>query len=213
MAATLTGPGDGNLPLYGGTRSAEYQELIESYGLGLGIRLLAVDPGGEHVGVACFQQNSDATWECVWAGEYEPLEFEDWLSEAMVRGQIDILVVEEFRLFPDKAAQQTGSDMPTSRLIGAIQYIWRMTQHVEARWPATAPEFHFQPPSIKTPTRSLMRARSITSMSKFLKIPLDHAADAELHGYYHILNTRKEKVHLHLLRQLQDKRANRRKKK
>lgn len=207
----LIGPGDGNFPLYGGTRSAEYQELRESHGLGLNARMVAVDPGGEHVGVAAFNQDNDGAWECVWAGEYEPQEFEDWLSEALYRGQIDILVVEEFRLFPEKAAQQTGSDMPTSQLIGAIRYIWRAT--LKRGWPKEPTELHMQPPSIKIPTRSKLKNSGVTSMSKFLKIPLDHAADAELHGYYHILQTRKERIELRLIPALQALRAERRKKK
>lgn len=185
-------------PLYGADRrTSKYQRdtgRIDSLW-----NLCAVDPGGEHVGVSMFAQAQDRSWQCIWAGEFSPIEFEDWLSEAMIKAEIDELVVETWRLFPDKAMLQTGSDMPTSQLIGAMRYIWRMTCNIGTRWPAPDVEWYWQDPTIKVPTRSMLRNRGIKSMSKFLKIPNDHASDSELHGYHHILQTRKEEVRLTLI--------------
>lgn len=151
------------------------------------VRLVAVDPGGVHVGVALFGFDGQA-WSCLWAGEMQPEEFEDWLSEHMVHSGIDILVVEEWQLFGDKALEQTGSDMPTSQLIGVIRYIHRHMKGTQARWPREDVELVFQSPQIKTPTLSVLKNRHLRSMAKKLKAG-GHALDAELHGYHHIIKT------------------------
>lgn len=199
-------PAERGFPLYGDGMNARYQRVKEATTIESKLNLVAVDPGGEHVGVSAFAQAPDDSWQCIWAGEMTPLQFEDWLSEKAITAEIDILVVEEFRLFPDKAMEQTGSDMPTSQLIGVIKYIHRMTATIAARWPGPAMELHFQAPTIKTPTRSILRNRKLTSMAKFLKIPADHAADSELHGHYHILQTRGDKIVQTLIPKLKEER-------
>lgn len=156
------------------------------------LRLVSVDPGGEHVGVAVFGKSTRrGGWVCVWAGEMTPVEFEDWLAEHSIHSGLDILVVEEWRLFADKAAAQTGSAMETSQLIGAIRFIHRSTKDIAVRWPRPEVELHFQSPAIKTPTRSMLRNRKIESVAKRLRAG-GHALDAELHGYHHIVHTRGE---------------------
>jgi len=94
-------------PLYTVETSRSYQRVHEAPEYDR--HLIAVDPGGAHVGVAGFGHN-DKGWECTWAGEMSPLEFEDWLSEQAILGRIDVLVVDEWKLFADKAQQQTGSE-------------------------------------------------------------------------------------------------------
>jgi hypothetical protein len=196
-------PAERGFPLYGAGLSDKYQRVTDATSIYSRHNLTSVDPGGEHVGVAQFAQAEDLSWQCIWAGEMTPLQFEDWLSEQMILGQIDTLVIEEWVLFPDKAMQQVGSDMPTSQLIGVIRYIHRMTHSIAARWPDLEPvQLVFQPPTIKIPTRSLLRTRGLTSMAKYLKIPKDHAADAELHGYYRILKTLGDTVDQSLIRRL-----------
>lgn len=159
--------------------------------------LVAVDPGGVHVGVTQYSarvdrySNPDNAWTCDWSREMHPQEFEDFLSEQMILGQIDILVVEEWVLFGDLAAEQTGSDMPTSQLIGVIKYIHRMTR---AQWPGGSCDLIFQPPTIKIPTRSLLRSRKVKSWAKAHKVTGDHVLDAELHASYHILHTLEEDI-------------------
>lgn len=190
MAASTSKPAYRIFPDYakeGGYKVS--RERAEEYAY----RLVAVDPGGVHVGVAVFGCNNSG-WSCFWAGEMQPEEFEDWLSEHMVHSGIDILVVEQFTLYADKAMEQTGSDMPTSQLIGAIKYIWRQMKGTASRWPRPDVELHFQPAKIKVPTQSVLKNRGMKSMAKTLKAG-GHAFDAELHGYHHIINTMDEPIH------------------
>jgi hypothetical protein len=147
--------------------------------------LVAVDPGGVHVGVAVFKKKQRG-WTCDWAGEMTPVLFEDWLAEKLHNGEIEILVVEEWKLFADKAAQQIGSHMETSQLIGSIKYIVRTA---DLHWPSKQLKLEWQSPNIKIPTRSVLRARGIKSTAKVLKVSGDHASDAELHGYHYIMRT------------------------
>lgn len=147
--------------------------------------LVAVDPGGVHVGVATFEKRT-AGWACTWAGEMTPVLFEDWLTDKLAAGEIEALVVEEWKLFADKAAQQVGSHMETSQLIGSIKYICRK---VAPKWPSVQFSLVWQSPNIKIPTRSVLRARGVKSTAKQLKVSGDHASDAELHGYHYIMRT------------------------
>lgn len=158
--------------------------------------LVAVDPGGVHVGVAVFGKNVKG-WEPLWATEMAPVEFEDWYSAHCIHGEIDITVVEEWRLFPGTSSTQHGSDMPTSQLIGAIKYIHRNTAHIPTRdfGREHTPILAFQTPKIKKPTRAKLRARQLPSAAKVLKVPGDHALDAELHGYHYLMETAGETMH------------------
>ena len=141
-------------------------------------RICAVDPGGEHVGVAIFARGADSNWRCQRAAEYTPADFEDWFSQEITYGEFRVVVVEEFRLYPDKARAQTGSTMPTAELIGVIKYVVRMF--------GGDTKLVLQPAAIKVPTRSLLREHGIKSVAKKLKAG-GHAADAELHGWCYLL--------------------------
>ena len=152
--------------------------------------LVAVDPGGVHVGVCVFGLNVKG-WEPLWATEMEPQEFEDWYSAHKIHGENDVTVVEEWRLIPETAGTQHGSDMPPSQLIGVIKYIHRVTQHIPmrdfGRVEEDEPVLVLQHPRIKKPTRAMLRSRKFASVAKYLKIPDDHALDAELHGYHYLI--------------------------
>lgn len=154
------------------------------------MNLVAVDPGGVHVGVAVFRKRTSG-WRCIWAGEMTPVLFEDWLTDKLDSGDIDVLVVEEWKLFADKAAQQIGSHMETSQLIGSIKYICR---RAIPKWPSDRFQLVWQSPNIKIPTKSVLRSRGVKSTAKQLKVSGDHASDAELHGYYYILRTLEQTV-------------------
>lgn len=162
--------------------------------------LVAVDPGGVHVGVCIFGHNIKG-WEPLWATEMTPTEFEDWYSAHCIHGEIDITVVEEWMLFPNTAGTQHGSDMPTSQLIGVIKYIFRNTLHIPMRdfGRTEEPQLVFQSTKIKKPTRSILKARNLASVAKVMKIPGDHALDAELHGYHYVIKTLGEDPHTTLV--------------
>lgn len=147
-------------------------------------RILAVDPGGVHVGMAEFGDDG-----CTRAWELTPAEAPGYVREAILdpRDPIDVLVIEEFRLYPWLAAQQTYSDFPTVQLIGALKLVWATGGG--QWWGAEGgelPILAMQPATIKDPTRSVLRGRGIKSVAKKLKAG-GHAADAELHGWHYIL--------------------------
>jgi len=90
--------------------------------------LLSVDPG-EHVGYALWDGI-----EC-----YENLivprpQFMDMLAGTYFEG-VDKVVAEDFRLFRGRAQKQTGSKMPASLILGALELwcrqhdIWLTKQH------------------------------------------------------------------------------------
>lgn len=154
------------------------------------LRFLAVDPGDVHVGVAEFVRLPTGVWIVEWAGEKTPDEFLRFLHAGIRRHVWDWLVVEEWRLFPEHAPRAIGSDMPTSRLIGAIEALAKFTPEIS--WPDDGSDrvpVHLQSPKIKVPTRSWLRKRKLRSVAKMLKVAGDHATDAELHGYHFLVRS------------------------
>ncbi len=83
-------------------------------------RVLAFDPGHHHLGWAFFENGEFLT-----NGEsYEPLLANlNWLSVFIPRARPDVIVVEEYRIYPSHLAEHSRSDVPTLRMIGAIQMI------------------------------------------------------------------------------------------
>lgn len=135
--------------------------------------ILAVDPGEEHCGLAVFQGG-----ECVWTGEKEPVGLFDWLALGAALWsrdtlQWDTVVVEEFRLFPKRAAAQAWSRFGTVEVIGALKE-WCRRERVE---------LVMQPASVLKPTASILRARGIELRSK----GAPHARSAEQHGWHYLM--------------------------
>jgi len=146
-----------------------------------GQMMVTVDPGDRHVGVA-YWTFEDGAWGCEHAQEMEPEQFTDYLRTHLVTGAIGTVVYESWQLYGDKAAEQVGSEMLTSQLIGVIKYLVRQTQ---VNWPMNAPQIFSQQAAIKTPTRAILKKRQVVSVAKRLKQDPDgHAFDAELHGYH-----------------------------
>lgn len=135
--------------------------------------VLAVDPGHGHCGIAVFRDEN-----CVWAGEKTPQELYDWLDVGAAQWardtlQWDVMVVEEFRLYPKAAAAQTWSELGTVEVIGVIREYCRRR----------GIEFVLQPASIKRPTRSILRAHGESILGKG-----GHAKDAFLHAAYYLMS-------------------------
>lgn len=152
-------------------------------------RFLAVDPGDVHVGLAEFECGSDKIWRCVWAGEMTPDQFLEWFVEGLRKKRWEWVVVESWKLFPQAAPVYVGSDMPTSRLIGAIKALAAFCSP-EGAWFDEAPRVVFQDPQIKVPTRGVLKRRKLRSIARVLKVALDHASDAELHGYKYLIDNK-----------------------
>lgn len=140
--------------------------------------IIAVDPGDLHQGVAVGQRDPKKGWRCSVAFETRAWQLLLFLSTAAASGNLDAVVYERFVLEPSRAPMLTGTDMETSQVIGAIKY-----QAGLYGVPIVG-----QTNKIKTPTKSVLRARNIKSRAKRLKVG-GHAADAELHLYHYLLRT------------------------
>lgn len=134
-----------------------------------GVFLWAIDPGDPHCGVAKFMGE-----KCVAAEELVPWELLGALERQLARGQLDEVVCEEWRLYPQGASVMIGSPMPTVEVIGVIRWLCK-----RAEVPLT-----MQPASIKRPTERILRTHGVKMMSRGAG---PHARDAEIHGWYHCL--------------------------
>lgn len=99
---------------------------------------------------------------------------------AMAVGSLDLLIIESFVLYPDKAKAQIGSDMPTSQLIGVLRYLAR-TRDVPVI---------LQPAAIKDPTEFQMARKGIDHLA-VAEQQGGHAKDAETHGYHYLIRNNK----------------------
>ena len=128
--------------------------------------MLAIDPGDTFCGWALFLDGV-----CERVGTYQPEGLLDWVSD--IGFELNILVIEEYRLYPDKAAAQAYSSFPTVETIGALKFIAR--QH-DIR-------IVMQPAAAKRPARGISAAKKIRMLSSERGQSI-HAKDAELHGVY-----------------------------
>jgi hypothetical protein len=133
--------------------------------------VLAIDPGGVHCGMAWYFEG-----QCMLVEEHEPADCVDLTAHWLRQTGGKALVIEEFRLYPWLAAQQSFSTFETVEVIGSLK-----TVH---RWLGGGTALAMQPASIKEPTRKIMRARNQTVLASQSKAGI-HCADAELHGYYY----------------------------
>ena len=111
-------------------------------------RLIAVDPGDAHVGVAFFELNGSSDpwaaevapeWECVDAQEWRPDDFVEAFAEALLDNDVQVLVYERFRLYGDLAREQIGSEFLTSQMIGVLRFLVRIhNTHAERHLHAAA---------------------------------------------------------------------------
>ena len=143
--------------------------------------MVAIDPGGVHVGVAGFSYDGQDPPAgepaelpvCVRATELNPYQTQEMVWSMCKAGALHALVIESWRLFPQMAAKLVGSDMPTSQLIGSL--VW-MAKHYGV-------PVILQDPEIKIPTASLLNRRQIRLRS-VREGRGGHAKDAELHGWH-----------------------------
>jgi hypothetical protein len=175
--------------------------------------ILAVDPGEEHVGVALgCRYFYDATglneftgkpafpepgptwalqspgWRVYDVAELKPWEFVLFLRENL--HLIDWITCEKFTLYPHLAKEQIGSEMPTSKLIGWIEFSIRLWNEQWTKDPGTPaagrPEVHYEsyPANIHKGTEAVLKNRGIELLSP--KTP-DHARSAELHLWHSLI--------------------------
>ena len=134
-------------------------------------QLLAIDPGGAHCGMAWYQDGT-----CVRVEEHTPDVCVDLAHHWMLQPHAQVLIIEEFRLYPWMADTQSFSTFATVEIIGALK--------TARRWVAPHIELVMQPASIKQPTRKIAAARH----HRLLAIKTNagiHCQDAELHAYHY----------------------------
>jgi len=135
--------------------------------------VIAVDPGGAHVGVATWHggEEIDAT----------EIDAEMWLPlfRRMIKSA-DVVIIEKFVLYPGKASAQSWSPMTTSEMIGAMRWI-----AAEA-----TVEVVMQGADIKNPTRRQCKARHI----QWKDNKSGHASDALLHLQYYLTRNELQEV-------------------
>jgi hypothetical protein len=136
--------------------------------------ILSVDPGERHCGMAEFRDGA-----CLSAWEMSPGEAIILVRSALRRGHLEVLLVEQFRLYPWMADQQAFSSFKTVEVIGVLRYLW-----CEFGQDVTWVE---NPATIKKPTKAILQARGVRSRAKELRAG-GHALDAELHGYHYLLH-------------------------
>lgn len=180
--------------------------IIEAAKATGGKRVLAVDPGDDHVGVAAgvgLGQQPATDDELLVSFETTPSAWMVTLRSMAICGWVDVLVMEDFVLIPDRAMQQSGSRMHTARLLGAMG--WLVADHnlevdytisqaannggvVPAESGPAVPIYPFyQQPSIKATTQSILRSMGVKPEPCGNS---GHARDAQLHWWFFVLGQR-----------------------
>jgi hypothetical protein len=134
------------------------------------MRVLAIDPGEVHCGVAFFDDGV-----CTHTEECKP----STLFEHLVFEMLDVVVCEEFRLYPWTAGAQSFSSMATCEVIGVIKYICEQESMPLVMQSAT----------IKKVASAQMKARGVDNLA-VVQRKGGHAVDAFLHGWFYINQTK-----------------------
>lgn len=141
--------------------------------------IVSIDPGGVHCGMALFEEQ-DGEWTCVRAWEETPDgctdQIVDWLTDGVTH-----IVVEEFRLYPWVAEQQSFKTFPEVEVIGVIKWLVRACAEEGLDC-----QIVMQGAAIKEPATKILKSKKVPSRSKRDGAG-GHAKDAELHGWYYIL--------------------------
>jgi hypothetical protein len=168
------------------------------------LAVLAIDPGETHVGLAVgcryFTEGSGQDpqgqddwvlqtpgWRVYDVAELTPPEFVRWFRRSIQH--FDLVTCEKFTLYPHLAKEQIGSEMPTSKLIGWIEFtvqMWNEMVH-EPGNPArgyTEIQYTSYPANIHAGTSSVMKKRDIPFVSPLTP---DHARSAELHLWHSLI--------------------------
>jgi len=134
------------------------------------MKIIAIDPGAIHCGVAEFVDG-----RCWRVAEYDPDGLFEYLDMMMSSASedVELVVVESFRLYPGKAAAQAWSKMGTVEVIGVIRFL--TTQHEV--------ELLEQGAWVKKIARVRMKAQGVDNLAVTQRMGR-HCADAVEHGWY-----------------------------
>lgn len=145
-------------------------------------KALAIDPG-ERCGWATAEY-TDSAVDLLDSGIAPLQTMALRLGESI--GEYDVMIYESWRLFPDKAREQIGSEMQTSQMIGIIRYLAWINDVELVR----------QDPAIKKTANKVARGEFADLIAREPKTHDDaHNVDAVRHLYYWWWNTNiKEKL-------------------
>ena len=139
---------------------------------------IAIDPG-ETCGIArSYEVPPPSTLDLhpYYGALSHPLEiFLQGFNNMCITERVDLVIVESYRIYPDKAMAHIGQPLITAEAIGAIKWIagYQGIETIE------------QPAGIKPTTGAMLKGRG------FKAIGTDrHAKDAEIHLWYYALNGR-----------------------
>lgn len=151
--------------------------------------LLAIDPGGIHVGMAMLRRDPAAKlgWNCTRAWEERPDTAANLVANHTANQTIDLLVVEEWRLYAQNARQKIGNDFPTSQLIGVFKYLCRIN----------GTPICMQPAQMRLAARAAVKRQGVAFRANKDHTG-GHSMDAELHAWTYVLRhgltTRDEEI-------------------
>lgn len=160
-------------------------------------RMISIDPGDKHVGMAFWTERTPGMWECNYAGEFTPEESLEIVGDHLHAGDIHTLVVEQWRLRAEEAPKLVGQTMDTCKLIGKFELMVdqiNMSIEYGAEWLDREIQIVMQEPAAKKPTYAVCKAKGYELVADRLGVPKDHAQDAEIHGVHYIKRALKAQI-------------------
>jgi hypothetical protein len=128
----------------------------------------SVDPGEEHVGIACFDRAPGKSWSVIWAHTFPPEPALDKLVQWIDGGGVQMMLAEQWRVYPGLAE---WSECRTAEVIGVLRH--------HCRWAGV--QFETIPARAKKPARAFCRRKGVPLIGD-----TDHARDAELIGWFYL---------------------------
>ncbi len=153
----------------------------------MAFNLLAIDPGDVHNGIAYFGAE-DLMVERKWTRDWTEQTLFDFIETR--KHEIDAVVIEEYRLYPELAFEQGYSDFPTVQVIGIVRYL--CSKH--------GINFTKQGASIKRRARRVGERMNMPGEIRMLGAgrnkyrgwdfdgPTQHERDATAHGIWYLFN-------------------------
>ena len=135
-------------------------------------RILSVDPGSVH--------NGTVLWygaQCAGIKEHTPESLFAWVESLLRTQAIDVVVCEEYRLYPWLLAEQGFSQVKTVEVIGVLRYLC-------SRW-SLGVAFVEQSATIKRVARAQAEARKSNAWEAAKEHGV-HCMDAYLHGFFFV---------------------------
>lgn len=108
-------------------------------------RLLAIDPGITHCGMALFELDGEERWWVRSIADRKPIDLlfgvREYINDCYEMNTCGVITIEGYQLYPGKMQQQGMSRMGTPETIGAVKWLyldecwmgWRSSERAEVR--------------------------------------------------------------------------------